>query len=410
MRVLLISDYATPTGGAEHVMLGLRSALRERGHDARLLSSTARPLGRASLADYHCFGMLSKLRGLSQIWNPSAYLQLQSILDEFRPDIVHVRLFLSQISPSILPLLRDVPTIFHAAWYRTICPLGTKMLPDGRDCESTAGFACVKQGCIPALALPSVTAQMWLTKRGWGSFNAVVANSDATSRRLMASGVAVDEVIWNGVKPGPSGRPHPTSPTVAFAGRLVWEKGADVLLEAFHRVQERIPEARLLIAGDGPERPRLEAMATQLGLDPQVTFLGMLPQEEMEAHFREAWVQVVPSRWQEPFGLVAAEALMRGTPAIVTNSGGLAEFVQDGITGLHCPAGDSPKLAKALGDLLSDPERVRTMGARARSFALEHLDQRIFVNRFLALYERLLDSREAVEQDEALWQTTESKI
>src|SRR5579863_3905719 len=126
MRVLLISDYATPTGGAELMILALRDALRQRGHDARLLASSARPLNMQSQADYECFGISSPIRGLTQVANPSAYWHLKRILAEFRPDVVHVRLFLSQLSPLILPLLADVPAIYHVAWYRCICPIGTK--------------------------------------------------------------------------------------------------------------------------------------------------------------------------------------------------------------------------------------------------------------------------------------------
>src|SRR5271156_5081628 len=121
MKILLISDYATPTGGAELMILALRAALRRRGHDARLLASSALPLGLPSEADYECFGIRSRLRSFIQIANPSAVWRLHQVLTEFQPDVVHVRLFLSQLSPAILPLLRGVPAIHHVAWYRSVC-------------------------------------------------------------------------------------------------------------------------------------------------------------------------------------------------------------------------------------------------------------------------------------------------
>ena len=390
MRILLITDYATPTGGAELVMLRLRSGLRHRGHDARLLASTARPLGQVSQADYHCFGMMSPLRGLTQVWNPSAYWKLRSVLAEFRPEVVHVRLFLSQLSPAILPLLRNTPAIYHAAWYRAICPLGTKLLPDGSVCNQSAGLACVKNRCIPAFAWPTVTAQRSLQRRSWSSFNWVVANSHATERSLTSEGIAVDQVIWNGVEIRPPAPPLGSIPTIVFAGRLVREKGTANLLEAFSQVREHVPEARLLIAGDGPERVSLEALATRLNLQKNVRMLGMLTRDEMEKEFAHAWAQVVPSLWQEPFGLVAAEALMRGTPAVVSDSGGLTEIVESGKTGLHCPAGDIMALSAALRQLCSNPVQCRTMGEAAREFALSHLDNNIFVDRFIERYDALI--------------------
>ncbi|MCX6612260.1 MAG: glycosyltransferase family 4 protein [Acidobacteria bacterium] len=400
MRILLISDYASPSGGAERVLLGLRTALLERGHDARIFASAASPMGEASFADYQCARAAKQLRGLTQIWNPAAYSTLKKVLADFRPEVVHVRLFQSELSASILALLRNVPTVYHAAWYRLVCPLGTKMLPGGQNCRSEAGVACVRHGCISAYSLPRVMAQMWLTQRNWGSVNTVVANSEATRKQLEESGVKVDEVIWNGVNERLAGDPHKTVPTVVFAGRLVWEKGVDVLLEAFERVVQLIPAAVLLIAGEGPERANLERITGKLGLGSRVTFLGMLRPEEMEERFREAWVQVVPSRWQEPFGLVAAEAMMRGTAVIVSDSGGLAEFVQDGVNGLHCRAGDGEVLAEAIIGLLRDPERARAMGEEARKFAMAHLNEQVFVDRILSLYQRMSCDHRKVEEKE----------
>src|ERR1700685_766742 len=218
MRILLISDYATPTGGAELMVLSLRDALRRRGHDARLFASSARPLGLPSQADYECFGIASRLRGLIQVGNPSAFWRLRQVLREFQPDVAHVRLFLGQLSPAILPLLRDIPALHHVAWYRSICPIGTKMLPDGASCHEPAGIACLRHQCFPAWAWPSTMLQMNLSRRWQGSFNIVVANSYATERRLEQEGVHPVEVIWNGVPVRALRGPLAEHPTVVFAG------------------------------------------------------------------------------------------------------------------------------------------------------------------------------------------------
>src|SRR3954471_4377221 len=103
MKILLVHDYAMPVGGAEIRTLALRSALRRRGHDARLLASSAGLKPGQSQADYLCFGTLSRYRTLVQTLNPSAAWRLRRVLAEFRPDVVHVRMFLTQLSPLILP-------------------------------------------------------------------------------------------------------------------------------------------------------------------------------------------------------------------------------------------------------------------------------------------------------------------
>jgi glycosyltransferase involved in cell wall biosynthesis len=393
MRILLISDYATPTGGGELLALSLRDALRRRGHDARLFASSARPLGLASQADYECFGIASRLRGLIQIGNPSAFWRLRQVLRDFQPDVAHVRLFQSQLSPLILPLLRDVPAIHHVAWYRSICPTGTKMLPDGSICHEPAGAACLRHHCFTAWAWPSAMLQMNLSKRWNASFNMVVANSYTTQRRLEAEGIQPVEVVWNGVPVRALRGPLAEHPTVAFAGRLIWEKGADVLLDAFAQVVARFPGAKLLIAGDGPERGNIVSQINRLRLESHVRLLGHLSRPDLELEFANAWVQVVPSRWEEPFGLVAAEALMRGTAVIASNTGGLAEFVRHDETGILVAPQDARGLAEALQALLGNPELARSMGLRGRAFALQHLTEDIFVDRFIGLYELLCQSR-----------------
>ncbi len=390
MRILLVSDYATPTGGAELMILSLREALRRRGHDARLFASSARPLGALSQADYECFGISSRLRGLVQVANPSAYLRLRNVLAQFRPDVVHVRLFLSQLSPAILPLLRDTPAIYHVAWYRPICPIGTKMLPDGSPCREPAGAACLRNRCFPAYAWPTAMLQMKLWRHWRDAFDLIVANSDATRRRLEAEAIEPVEVIWNGVPVQPARRHLSPRPTIVFAGRLVPEKGADVLVEAFAMLRARIPEARLVIAGDGPEWNRLQAHISRLRLNGSVDLLGYLSRPDLEERFRDAWIQVVPSRWEEPFGIAAAEALMRGAALVASRTGGLSEIVQHGQTGILVPPGDSGALTEALVSLLENPLRVESMGKNGRDFALRHLTEDAFVDRFEKLYQRLL--------------------
>src|SRR5581483_3113158 len=114
-------------------------------------------------------------------------------------------------------------------------------------------------------------------------------------------------------------------------------------------------DAQLLIAGEGPERQQLMSEIRRLQLTSSVTVLGHLSREEMERQFAGAWVQVVPSRWEEPFGLVAAEGSMRGTAVIASDTGGLAEIVRHNETGILFPPGNIAALSEAIYSLLADP-------------------------------------------------------
>ena len=116
MKILLVHDYGTRTGGAELQMLALRKGLRARGHDVRLFSSNVPLAGGTVIADETCYGHSgTRWQAVSQTLNVSAYRRLRALLRTFRPDVVHVRMFLSQLSPLILPLLRNIPAIYHVA-------------------------------------------------------------------------------------------------------------------------------------------------------------------------------------------------------------------------------------------------------------------------------------------------------
>jgi glycosyltransferase involved in cell wall biosynthesis len=278
-------------------------------------------------------------------------------------------------------------------WYRTLCPIGTKMLPNGDSCQQPAGVACLRSRCFAPYVWPFAILQLKLSERWHRSFDLVVANSHATKHRLDAEGAGRVEVVWNGVPVRPARGDLSEQPTIAFAGRLLWEKGTDVLLEAFAKVLARIPQASLLIAGDGLERDNLKSQIDRLGLGRNVEMLGHISRDELERNFAHAWVQAVPSRWEEPFGLVAAEALMRGTAVIASDTGGLLEFVRPRETGLLVPPQDPEALADALFLLLENRGLAESLGQNGRAFALQHLTEDAFVDRFVGLYESMSGER-----------------
>ena len=135
-------------------------------------------------------------------------------------------------------------------------------------------------------------------------------------------------------------------PLLAFAGRINAQKALDVLLEALAQVDG----PTLALAGDGPERERLEARATELGLDGRVRFLGARTRTEVLELFRAADASVLTSAW-ENFPHTVVEALAVGTPVLGTAVGGVAEVVRDGENGLLVPAGDPSAFAGALRPL-----------------------------------------------------------
>jgi glycosyltransferase involved in cell wall biosynthesis len=188
--------------------------------------------------------------------------------------------------------------------------------------------------------------------------------------------------IYNGVAdtdPGAAELPLPAGATIGAVGRLEYQKGLDVLLRAL----AQLPDTTLAILGDGSERPRLEALATELGVAARVLWLGW--SDDPRAHLRSFDVLALPSRF-EGFPLAVVEAMLAELPVVASDVGSVAEAVLDGETGLLVPADDPAALAAALGALLADPHRRRRMGERGRAHALEHFTAEAMARQFEQLY------------------------
>ncbi|MFI7080111.1 glycosyltransferase family 4 protein [Micromonospora sp. NPDC049903] len=155
-------------------------------------------------------------------------------------------------------------------------------------------------------------------------------------------------------------------PLVGYAGRLVYEKGVQHLVDAIPELRDRHPGLRVLIAGDGPYRGELEERIGQHGLGSTVRFTGFLDNTQLPAVLGATDATVVPSLY-EPFGMVALEAAAAGAPLAVARTGGLAEIVEPGVTGVTFPHSDPSALAGAVGRLLGDEVFARRVARAART-------------------------------------------
>jgi glycosyltransferase involved in cell wall biosynthesis len=394
VKILLVNDYAMEGYGSELQMLALRDGLRQRGHDVRIFASNARLVQKGDiLADYQCPGTLSRLLTLLQTANPWAYWKLRKVLREFRPDVVHVKIFLTQLSPLILPLLKNIPSLYQVDILRPVCPMNTKVLPDGTLCKFRAGTACYHTRCLPMRSLLPQMLELWLWRRWRGSFDRIIAVSHAVRRYLVADGIEPVDVIWDPVSFRPPRPPLSSPPTVAFAGRLVREKGIEILIKAFEKVLIHIPEARLILVGEGKQESYLRKLIADLGIGSNVTMTGYLRRPALERLFDSAWVQIVPSIWVEAQGSVATEAMIRGTAIVASRIGGLAEIVQHGRTGLLVPPGDVDALAEALKQILQNRELAEQMGQAGREYALAHFNRERYIDKILQIYELMISEK-----------------
>jgi glycogen(starch) synthase len=161
---------------------------------------------------------------------------------------------------------------------------------------------------------------------------------------------------------------EPDEKLVLLVGRLVYEKGFQVALEAMPTVIAELGNVRFLVAGSGTHEQELKAQAAELGLDAHGTFLGWIGDDVLHTLYRIADLTVVPSIY-EPFGLVALEAMASGCPCLVADTGGLREVVPHEEVGLRFRSRDPHSLAEVAIRVLADGE----LGRRLVAEAYEHV-------------------------------------
>ncbi|MFG2945671.1 glycosyltransferase [Streptomyces adustus] len=293
--------------------------------------------------------------------------QLARLLDDVRPDLVHAHSAKAGLAGRIAVRGR-IPTVFQ---------------PHAWSFEAVGGTAA-------ALALKW---ERWGAR--WAS--RVVCVSEAERLTGVRAGITGRwSVIPNGIDPerfGPAAADHGRAgperavgagaPLVVCVGRLCRQKGQDILLDAWDAVLRRVPRARLVLVGDGPDGDRLRARAPR-----SVLFTGAVA--DTVPWYRAADLVVLPSRW-EGMALAPLEAMGCGRPVVVTDVDGARESLPPALTG-HClvPPGDPGALAAAVAGLLLDPPLRASLGRQGRRHVLSAHDVRHTAEAVAAVYDDLL--------------------
>ena len=171
---------------------------------------------------------------------------------------------------------------------------------------------------------------------------------------------------------------------LVFVGRLVSDKGVDILLEALRALVGQDLHPGLTVVGEGPERPALEAQARRLGLQDRVAFLGTQVGDDLVRILNRHRILVAPSRYNEPFGIVALEGIACGCVVVGSSGGGLRDAIGD--CGRVFPNGDAGALAAVLGQLLRDPAAMNACLRAAPAHLAKHTGERM-VQRYIEVFE-----------------------
>lgn len=210
-------------------------------------------------------------------------------------------------------------------------------------------------------------------------------------------------MIHHGVDPTefsyvpPAGRPSGGQTRLLTVSVVKRIKGLDVLVRALSLLRDRDAAVRLRIAGDGPQKERLEDLVGSLGIESSVAFLGRVGRDRVHGLLGDCDVFVSPSR-AESLGIAVLEAMSVGRPVVASRVGGLQESVVDGKTGILVPPDEPPALADAIGRLAEDASLRDEMGRAARRRVENHFDAERMTREYLEEYRRLLPVETGVRE------------
>jgi phosphatidylinositol alpha-mannosyltransferase len=355
VRVALVCPYAWDAAGGVQVHVGdLAAQLQARGHGVLVVAphvggAAGRAAGLVVRAPYR--GTVAPIAP-----SPLAVTRLRRLLRMWRPDVVHVHEPFAPSTPMWATLASPAPVVatFHAHLDRS------------RIYE------------VAAPVLRHVARKLADT----------IAVSEAARsfvRRVLPSLSPV--VVPNGVDVGAFARARPTAlpegRRIAWTHRLDPQKGFRVALAAFAAVVRAVPDARLVVAGDGPDRDAVARL--EPAVRDRVTMLGAVPHEDVAGVLRACEVAIAPATGQESFGVAVVEAMAAGVPVVASDIPGYREVVGDGVDGLLVPPGDAAALAAAIRDLLTDPALGSGLATRGRERA-QMFDWSVVVDRIEQVY------------------------
>lgn len=372
MDILLVHNYYQQAGGEDQVFSSEAQLLEERGHKVvryEVRNDTIRSRSLAGTAAH-------------ALWNREEYKKLRKLMRKDRPQLLHVHNTFPLLSPSIYYAARaeQVPVVQTLHNYRLLCPNAT-LFRDGQICQECAEtwvpWPAIRHACYQrSVAGTAVIASMLTIHRWLGTWNrlvdAYIIPTDFGRQMFAQAGLPPDKLF---VKPNFSEHPLLTWLPAernggVFVGRLNPEKGVEVLLEAWRKLEGAVP---LHIIGDGPLADLVKRFALEV---PNVRYHGWLGRAELLQIMRQSAFLVAPSTWYEVFGLNVIEAYSCGLPVIASRIGGLAEIVRDGQTGLQVEPGDSTDLAAKIQWALSHPLEWKQMQRQARlEFELRYSDE-----------------------------------
>jgi glycosyltransferase involved in cell wall biosynthesis len=370
MKILHVHDQPRFQGGVERILFDMASSLQCRGEQGLLFTD-----GGSDPEYFEPFDW----QGMS----------INEAIRQFMPDVAIIH----KVSDAglIEEVTARVPTLMFVHDHDLTCPRRHKYtIGSNVPCEKSVGIGCITSLCvvekapvenlIPVRLFEGYKRQQLQHRASRGAAGFIVG-SQAMRQELIQSGIPGQKISV--LAPIPKSiadiKPVPLSQAqeILYVGQVIRGKGVDLLVKAFKKMKLH---AKLTIVGSGNHLDECMALSEQLGIADRVTFRGWVNHTELNQYYEAAQIVAVPSRWPEPFGMVGVEAMARGRPVVAFNTGGIGDWLQDGVTGLLCEPGDTQAMANQMQRLLIDDNERIAMSQQARQRVVAEFTHEGFIN------------------------------
>ena len=378
LRVLVVHNRYLHRGGEDVVFERETQLLRDAGHEVETYERH----------NYEIDGIGAAALASQTLWSRRTTDEISALVARFRPDVAHVHNIFPLISPSVYPALKKagVPIVQTLHNYRLMC-VNAMLLRNGRPCEDCVArlpWRGVAYGCYRDSRKQSavLSAALALHRRRTivAHVDRFVVLTEFARRLFLRAGVPGTKIV---VKPnfvpdqGRAAGRHRTG--LLYVGRLSKEKG----IEALTAAARRVPDASIDVIGDGPLASLLDGAGT-------IRLHGRQDSSAVREAMLRARFLLLPSVWYEGFPMTVVEAYEAGLPVIASDIGALREVVEDRVTGIRIPAGDTDALVRCMQQAAAEGFDAAGMSHRARRLFEERYADRPCTSALESIYENVI--------------------
>lgn len=403
MKILIVNKFLYPRGGSESYMLKLGDCLKNQGHqveyfgmyDEKNTVSNSQNITTQNM-DFHSSAVSRYLYPFKIIYSFEASKKIGQVLDEFKPDIVHMNNINFQLTPSIIYAVkkRGIPLVQTVHDYQMICPNHLfYSFNENKPCERCLGGSklnCIKYNCIHDSKVKSilgvVESELYSALKTYKLVDLYVCPSNFLENKLLASSdiyKGKTYTIHNFIEKKTDYKLVENSePYIVFVGRLSKEKGVELLAET----AKLLPRYKFLVVGSGPDEAVLHNI-------PNVVLTGFLTGQELTNTMANAKILLAPSVCYENCPLSILEAHSMGVPVVTMNSGGMAELVTDGVTGTLVQEPTAASVARAIEKTLGNEEYYDSLKKNCENESENIADVETYCEDLLLKYNELINKR-----------------